>query len=309
MRVPRLRRRGAAPDPSTEPDVASSDDDTGAVATLTQEREDPPTRTLTSDDAAATESGLDRRTSYAPPPPAGRLGAVRASGPMLLLRAAHPRHAVVAAVSMALVAGLSGRPGADMGLVLVTVLVGQALLGWLNDLVDRGRDARHERPGKPVADGRLDPGTVWFVLCCGVLLLVPLAFSNGRVAGSLYLLGLLVGVLGTVLVRRTILSFVPWAASFALYAGFLSYGTWPGREPGAAPSLGMVVLFALLGIGVHVLTALWGLVDDDSDGYSYLPLRLGRVLGATRLLAVTVAYIAVVLVAMVIVGSAVGLRS
>ncbi len=46
----------------------------------------------------------------------------------------------------------------------------------------------------------------------------------------------------------------------------------------------MVVLAALLGVGVHLLRSIWGLVADDEDGWTYLPLRLGRRLGATRLL-------------------------
>ena len=35
------------------------------------------------------------------------------------------------------------------------------------------------------------------------------------------------------------------------------------------------MLAALLGIGVHLLTALWGLVPDNEDGWTYLPLKLG----------------------------------
>ena len=43
-------------------------------------------------------------------------------------------------------------------LVFVTVLVGQTMLGWDNDLVDRARDERHERSGKPIGAGLLEPG-------------------------------------------------------------------------------------------------------------------------------------------------------
>ena len=44
--------------------------------------------------------------------------------------------------------------------------------------------------GKPVADGRLDPGTVWFVLAVGVFVVVPLSIANGVYAGSAYLISL-----------------------------------------------------------------------------------------------------------------------
>jgi peptide/nickel transport system permease protein len=63
---------------------------------------------------------------------------------------------------------VSGPPRAV--LVAATVLVGQVLVGWHNDLVDRTRDAARLPSGKPIADGYLDPGTAWFALVCGVLL-------------------------------------------------------------------------------------------------------------------------------------------
>ena len=88
-------------------------------------------------------------------------------------------------------------PPASSLLVFGTVLVGQACLGWFNDLVDRRRDARHHAAGKPVADGRLDPGTVWFVLAIGVFVVVPLSIANGVYAGAAYLISLGVAVLGT----------------------------------------------------------------------------------------------------------------
>lgn len=217
--------------------------------------------------------------------------------PVLLARAAHPRQALLTALVVAGVAALDARPAREVALVGATVLVGQVLLGWHNDLLDRRRDATHGRAGKPLADGRLDAGTAWFVLCCGVLLLIPLAVGNGVLAGCCYLASVLVAALGNLdsrLVRRGPLSWLPWAVSFALYVPFLSYGGWGGQAQGDPPQPAVVALAALVGIGVHVLTSLWGLVADDADGWRYLPLALGRRTGAGRLLALTVAYLAVV---------------
>ena len=45
----------------------------------------------------------------------------------------------------------------------------------------------------------------------------------------------------------------------------------------------MTVLAALLGVGVHVLRALPGLVADNEDGWRHLPLRLALRTGAPRL--------------------------
>jgi 4-hydroxybenzoate polyprenyltransferase len=232
--------------------------------------------------------------------------------PVLLTRAAHPRQAVLTAAGLAAVAALDARPGREVALVAATVLVGQVVLGWHNDLLDRARDRAHERTGKPLADGRLDPGTTWFAWCCAVLLLVPLAINNGVVAGCCYLASVAVGLLANLdnrLVRRGLLSWLPWAVAFALYPAFLSYGGWGGQAEGDPPQPVLLALAALAGIGVHVLTALWGLVDDDEDDWRYLPLRVGRRTGATRLLVLTLVYLVAVLAALAITAHRTGLSA
>jgi hypothetical protein len=228
--------------------------------------------------------------------------------PLLLVRAAHPRQAVVTALAVGVAAALAGRPTREFLLVMGTVLVGQTCLGWFNDLVDRGRDARHQAMGKPVADGRLDPGTVWFVLAVGVFAVVPLSIGNGVYAGSAYLISLGVAVLGTwIWIRKGFFSWVPWAASFGLMPAFLSYGGWGGQDNGAPPEVLVTVLAAALGIGVHFLRALWGLVPDNADGWTYLPLKLGLRLGASRLLWVSSVYTVGVVVGLAFAATSVGL--
>ncbi|WP_309650077.1 UbiA family prenyltransferase [Nocardioides sp.] len=228
--------------------------------------------------------------------------------PVLLLRAVHPRQALVTALALAVAAALAGRPSRELLLVFGTVLVGQSCLGWFNDLIDRGRDARHQAAGKPVADGRLDPGTVWFVLAIGVFVVVPLSIGNGVYAGSAYLISLAVAVLGSwIWVRKRFFSWVPWAASFGLFPAFLSYGGWGGQDNGSPPEISVTVLAAALGIGVHFLRALWGLVPDQADGWTYLPLRLGRRLGASRLLVVSGVYTLGTLVGLAFAATSVGL--
>jgi 4-hydroxybenzoate polyprenyltransferase len=232
---------------------------------------------------------------------------VRDWAPLLLLRAAHPRLALLTALGLTIAAALDNRPLRELVLVFATVLVGQAVLGWHNDLVDRRTDLAHERPSKPVADGRLEPGTVWFALCCGVLLVVPLALTNGTRAGIAYLLSVLVGLLGNLVLRHGVLSFLPWVISYALYPFFLSYGGWSTSATGSPPEWVMVGLAAALGLGVHFLLALWGLVADNEDGWTYLPLRLGLRIGASRLLAIASVYVVVVVAALLYAGHEVGL--
>ena len=236
----------------------------------------------------------------------GRLARLEA---VQLLVAAHPRQALATAAVLAGAAALAGREPREVALVGGTVLVGQAVLGWHNDLVDReaDRDAQAER--KPVSDGRVDPGNAWFAIACGVLLLVPLAVANGLVAGAAYLLAVAVGVLGNLALRGSVLSWLPWAVQFALYPAFLSYGGWGGRFEGSPPEIAVTALAAALGVCVHVLRALPGLVVDNQQGRRHLPLRLALRLGAPRLLVVAGVLTAVVTVALLMVGQAVGIAA
>jgi 4-hydroxybenzoate polyprenyltransferase len=227
--------------------------------------------------------------------------------PVLLVRAAHPRQAALTALAMAVAAAVSGRAPREVGLVLATVLVGQAVLGWDNDLVDQKADRAAERTDKPLATGALERGTVGFVLACALLLLVPLSLSSGITAGLAYLLSVLVGLAGNRWLREGMFSWLPWAVSFALYPAYLSYGGWGGGAPGSPPTFAMTAVAAVLGVGVHVLTSLRGLVDDHEAGRRHLPLRLALRVGAPRLLVLAITFCVVVAAVAGLVGSTVGL--
>lgn len=229
--------------------------------------------------------------------------------PVALFRASHPRQALLTAVLVAVGAAVAGRATREVGLVFATVLVGQVLLGWHNDLVDAKRDAAHDRPRKPIAQGKVDSGNVWFTLACGVLLLVPLAVANGVEAGIAYLASVAIGFAANAgLLRRTRYSYLTWMVSFALLPAFVSYGGWGGASTGGGPPTILVTaLVALLGVGVHVLTSLRGLVDDNADGIRHLPLRIALKTGAPRLLLLSGVYTGAVSVAIVIAALTVGI--
>ena len=146
------------------------------------------------------------------------------------------------------------------------MLVGQAILGWDNDLVDRERDERHEPPDKPIGSGLLDPGTAWFSLTCALLLVVPLSARAGARAGGAYLLALLVGLIGNRFLRGSVLSFLPWVVSSASTPPTSRTAAGTAAASDTPPTVAMTVLAALLGLGVHFLRALPGLVPDNQDG-------------------------------------------
>ncbi|WP_372729232.1 UbiA family prenyltransferase [Nocardioides sp.] len=261
-------------------------------------------------DATSGIVGADETAVPAPgsTPSGERRRSLRELGPVLLWRAAHPRQALVTAAAVAIAAAMTDRAPREIVLVFATVVVGQAILGWHNDLTDRRRDLKHEARNKPLVQGLLDPGTVWFAVTVAVLLVIPLSISSGVTAGSAYLLSLAAGLLANVVLRTGPLSWLPWAVSFGLLPAYLSYGGWGGGQvAGDPPTLLMTLLAAMLGVGVHFLRALPGLVADHADGYRHLPLQLALKLGATRVLVISSLYTAAVVVAMLVTGSTVGL--
>lgn len=291
------------PEPETDPEEPDAPDDVEDPADLdepvdAEEPEDEPLEDEADDDLDDVPPAL---------PAATRTGFLDGSVAVQLLQAAHAKQAITTALAMALAAAVSGRPARETAVVLVTVLVGQTILGWHNDIVDRQRDKAHGLTGKPVAMGRLSTDTLWYAVLVAALLLVPLAITTGIKAGCLYLAAVAVGLLGNVVLRTGLLSWWSWAVSFALLPAYLSFGGWGGQAEGNPPETSIVVLAALLGIGVHFTRAVWGLVADHEDGWTYLPLKLGLKIGATRLLALSTLYTVVIVVLLAVMGARVGL--
>lgn len=273
--------------------------------------EDPERDDATAAPATGAPDGTDGTDAAAPDGRAGLVGALaaRTRRTVALVQAAHPRQAVATAAVLGLAAFVAGRPMTEVGLVAATVLVGQVVLGWHNDLVDAESDRRAGRTGKPLADGRLDPATVWFAVAVGLLALLPLAVANGFYAAAAYAGSLLVAAAGNLVLRGSVLSWLPWAVSFALYVPFLSYGGLGGQFEGAPPSPALTALAAALGVCVHVLRALPGLVQDNRDRRRHLPLRLALRTGAPRLLVLASVATVVVAVATAAVAAASGLTA
>jgi 4-hydroxybenzoate polyprenyltransferase len=149
---------------------------------------------------------------------------------------------------------------------------------------------------------------VTFTVACATCLLVPLSISNGTTAGVAHLLSVLAAWLYNSRVKLTAMSWVPWLVSFGLLPTFLSYGGWGGGLHGGPPTVAMTLLAALLGVGVHFMTALPDLVGDNHNGVRSLPMVLALRIGAPRLLLVTTIYVALVVSGLVVAGLTVGLH-
>ncbi len=225
-----------------------------------------------------------------------------------LLGCTHPRQTLLIAVLVAVAALVSGRPLRESLVAGAAVLVVQAVLGIVNDVGDSERDAASGATGNPVADGRIPAGNATFAAVCLAIVSIPLSLQNGTAAGAALLLTLVSGFLYERALRRTVLSWLPWAVSFGLLPAFLSYGGWGGGVHGDPPTLAMTGLAALLGIGVHFLTALPDLVADNKTGMRHLPLRIALKVGAPRLLVISIAWTVLVVIGIVLAALSVGLR-
>jgi 4-hydroxybenzoate polyprenyltransferase len=225
-----------------------------------------------------------------------------------LLGSTHPRQSVPMAVAVAVTALVSGRPLRESLVAGAAVLVVQAVLGIVNNVGDRERDASSGATGNPVADGRIPAGNATFAAVCLGIVSIPLSLQNGTAAGAALLLTLVSGLLYERALRRTLLSWLPWAVSFGLLPAFLSYGGWGGGVHGDPPTLAMTGLAALLGIGVHFLTSLPDLVADNKTGMRHLPLRIALKVGAPRLLVISIAWTILVVIGIVLAALSVGLR-
>ena len=226
---------------------------------------------------------------------------------MSLVLSSHPLPTAAMTIGVTAAAALSGRPAEQCALVAATVLSGQVTVGWLNDLIDRHRDQRVGREDKPIAMGWIDPSTVAFAIACVVLLVIPLSISNGTVAGIAHLIAVGSAWVYNLLLKKTWLSFLPYAVSFGLLPAFLSYGGLGGGLHGGPPTIAITVLAALLGIGVHFLNALPDLVQDNETGVRHLPLRIALRIGAPKLLVISTIYTALAAAGIVVAALTVGL--
>ena len=197
-------------------------------------------------------------------------GAPHRRAPALLL-AAHPAPALlVTAVAVALSVSW-GRSAAGCAVAGAAVLAGQLSVGWCNDRVDLARDREAGRRDKPLTRGELTPRAVSVAAVAALLTCVPLSLAAGRAAGAVHLAGVAAGWAYDLRLKRTVLSWLPYALAFGLLPAFVSLGLpggpWP---PGWATAAG-----ALLGVGAHTANVLPDIGDDLAAGVRGLPQRMG----------------------------------
>ena len=194
------------------------------------------------------------------------------SRPGALLRASHPEPTVAVTALATAVAASAGRDLAGCILVAATVLTGQLSIGWSNDVLDARRDTEAGRRDKPVAVGAISSRAVVAACAAAVVLCVPLSLAHGWRAGLAHLVSVAGGWAYNLGLKRTLLSFAPYAVSFGLLPAFIALGL----DGSPAPLTWVVVAGALLGVGAHFLNVVPDVADDLAGGVRGLPQRLGE---------------------------------
>jgi 4-hydroxybenzoate polyprenyltransferase len=203
-----------------------------------------------------------------------------------LLLACHPAPAFAVAAFATALAVASGRAPGGIALVGAAVVTGQLSVGWSNDRIDLERDRAAGRRDKPLAAGELSPEAVGTAAACALALCVPLSLASGPAAGAAHLAGVGAAWAYNLRLKRTALSWLPYAVAFGLLPAFVTLGL-----PGAPwPKTWVLIAGALLGTGAHFANVLPDIEDDLRAGVRGLPQRLGRrVSGAVAVLLLTAA--------------------
>jgi 4-hydroxybenzoate polyprenyltransferase len=166
----------------------------------------------------------------------------------------------------------AGLRDVTLALLGAAVLTGQLSIGWLNDWLDRDRDRESGRRDKPLASRDLAPRTVAVAAATAGAACVPLSYSLGLRAGTAHVAAVGFGYAYDVGLKRTVWSWLPYAAAF----GLLPFVVWLALPGSPWPPADIVVAAALLGVGAHGANALPDRDDDLATGVRGLPQRLPR---------------------------------
>lgn len=189
-----------------------------------------------------------------------------------LLRACHPLPTVGVTLLAALLAAAFGSDSASGARAVAAVAAGQLSVGWCNDRLDLRRDRAAARQDKPLVTGAVRPATVGTAAWAALLVCVALSLACGLLAGAVHLVCVGAAWTYNLWLKRTALSWLPYALAFGLLPAFLTL-TLPGRP---WPPLWLTVAAALLGTSAHFANVLPDMEDDIEGGVRGLPQRIGR---------------------------------
>ncbi len=198
-----------------------------------------------------------------------------------LAQAAHLVPCIAVTAFATLLGALAGNGVGTCVVLAGAVLSGQLLIGWTNDRLDLALDATADRQDKPLVSGDVAVRTVDAARAVALVATVPLSLLLGWRAGVLHLAAVACGLLYDYVLKRTWVSFLPYALAFGALPGIATLA----RDDHRLPPAWAVTAAALLGVAANLTNALPDLEADRQTGVRGLPNRLG----AGRSLAVALA--------------------
>lgn len=191
-----------------------------------------------------------------------------------LLLGCHPLPCVAVTAFATAYAAAIGADVARLGLIAVTVLAGQLVVGWSNDAIDAPRDLAVQRIDKPISAGLVGRRTLAVAACVFAVASIVLSFQLGIAAGWLHLVAGASAIAYNVGLKSTRLSPLPYLISFGLLPVVVTFAV-TGPKDLSGPPLSHVLAAALLGGAAHAGNTVGDTAADAATGVRGLPQRLG----------------------------------
>jgi 4-hydroxybenzoate polyprenyltransferase len=236
--------------------------------------------------SAAIAAPLTSTTTQLPPRSPHHRGMGRSVGASAraLAGACHPMPSVAVTAFATALAVSAGLAPERVLLVGLAVLTGQLSVGWLNDYVDRELDREAERPDKPLALGSVTDAQVRAAFVLAALCCVAGSLALGLLPGVLHLAAVAAAYAYDVRLKRTTLSWLPFAVSFGLLPAVVTTAL-PGRP---FPQPAIIVAGAALGVAAHLANTVKDTEADARTGVRGFP----QAIGPRRSLALAAAFVA-----------------
>jgi 4-hydroxybenzoate polyprenyltransferase len=174
---------------------------------------------------------------------------------------------------MTIATALIGGSWSSVALVFLASAAGQATVGWTNDWHDAVADRAAGRTTKPTVRGDLRPEDLRLPILVSATLTIPLSFfAAGWIGGAAHIAAVASALIYNFYLARTVLSWVPYAVSFALMPVFIAQASsltlWP--------TVPVTLLSILVGVTAHLLNAIPDIAIDRDTGWGGLAVSLGK---------------------------------
>jgi 4-hydroxybenzoate polyprenyltransferase len=191
--------------------------------------------------------------------------------PLALLRLAHPLPTLLNAAAAAALSIVAGAAPSSAGLAAVTMLGIHTGIGASNDYLDRGRDIG--RREKPIASGELPPAAGVLLSAIGVTVGLVAAAQVSTLTLALAAAGALIGAIYNVWLKRTALSWLPFALGVSVIPAF-AWSTVSSAIPTPILTLSLISLPG--GAALALQNSLADRALDLQSGMRSAAVRLGE---------------------------------